>query len=338
MYDNSAPDPITIFINSGDEYARYNLATLSLGAKDLGSGISKMALSTSGESWSAWEPFNTTRSFDLSAGDGEKTIYFKVKDFIGNIADPVQDEIFLDTTPPHELSIVINEGAEYTGSKQIRLDLQATDLGSGVDEITYSFDGYNWVPWESFKSTKFISLGPGDGERRVFYKARDKVGNTADLVSDSITLDTNPPFSLLIMINNGAAETNSTRVALDLSALDNISGVSKLAFSLDGETWSEWEDYTKLKPMELSAGNGIKTVYFKAKDNVGNEAEPVSATILMNITIPVSDTDISQISPGAEFWNYLIIIIIIILIFIITALALVISKKKRAKQEMVTVG
>jgi hypothetical protein len=251
MYDGSPPDPISIFINNGEEFTRYKLVTLSLSADDLGSGVSKMAFSTDSAVWSTWEPFNTTRSFDLSSGDGEKTIYFKAKDYTGNVAELVKDEIFLDTTPPHELSIVINEGAEYTGSKQIRLDLTATDLGSGVSEISYSFDGYNWASWEAFKNTMFISLGTGDGERNIYYKARDKVGNSADPVSDSIVLDTTPPYSLSIKINDGAAEINSTTAALDLSALDNLTGVSEIAFSLDGETWSEWEDYstgTVLKP------------------------------------------------------------------------------------------
>jgi hypothetical protein len=338
LYDASPPDPVSIFINNGEEYTKYKLVTLSLAAEDLGSGVSKMAFSTDSAVWSNWEPFNTTRSFDLSSGDGEKTIYFKAKDFTGNIAESVLDEIFLDTTPPHELSIVINEGAEFTSSKQIKLDFTATDLGSGVHEISYSFDGYNWAPWEGFMNTKFISLGTGDGERHIYYKARDKVGNSADPVSDSIILDTIPPYSLSIKINNGAAEINSTTAKLDLRALDNLSGVSEIAFSLDGETWSNWEDYSNSRSFELPIGNGIKTVYFMAKDKVGNVAEPVSASILMNITTPESNTEISRISSGPEIWNYFILIIIIILIFIITALVIIIRKRKRAEPEIIPMG
>ena len=48
--------------------------------------------------------------------------------------------------------------------------------------------------------------------------------------------------------------------------------------------------------MELPEGNGIKTIYYKVKDNVGNEAKPISTTILMNITAPDTVSDISEIS------------------------------------------
>jgi hypothetical protein len=89
----------------------------------------------------------------------------------------------------------------------------------------------------------------------------------------------------------------------------------------------------------LFDGNGIKTIYFKVKDKVGNEAKPVAASILMNITTPDSDTDISQISASFEFWTYLfVIIIIIILVFIITTLVMVIRKKKRAEPEILPMG
>ncbi|WP_455392779.1 Kelch repeat-containing protein [[Eubacterium] cellulosolvens] len=336
MYDAKPPNPISIYINNGEEFTGSKLVSLSLNAIDLGSGVSKMAFSTDGMVWSAWELFNNTRPFDLQSGDGEKTIYFRAQDYTGNIAEPVTDNIILDTTPPHELAININDGEEITGSKQIRLDFHASDLGSGVSEMTYSFDGYNWRNWESFKNTKFVLLPPGDGERVIFYKARDKVGNVAEPVSDSIKLDTAPPYSLSIEINHGAGETNSTTVTLDLNALDDVSGVSEFAFSLDGETWSDWEPFASERAFTLPPTNGEQTVYFKVKDKVGNEAKPVYSIIIMNITTPEKELKTIKTESGNDFWNYimLVIVVLVIMVLIIVAMAMVIRKKKHTEQQL----
>jgi hypothetical protein len=52
-----------------------------------------MSFSTDGSTWSDWENYTSTVSYELSEGDGEKYIYFRVKDSAGNIAEPVKDTI-----------------------------------------------------------------------------------------------------------------------------------------------------------------------------------------------------------------------------------------------------
>ena len=63
-----------------------------------------------------------------------------------------------------------------------------------------------------------------------------------------------------------------------LSAADAISGVAKMSFSNDGISWSPWETYAISKTCTLPAGDGLKTVYFRVKDNAGNIADTVSDT------------------------------------------------------------
>ncbi|WP_455392780.1 Kelch repeat-containing protein [[Eubacterium] cellulosolvens] len=331
MYDAKPPDPISVFINNGEEFTALRWITLSLTAMDVGSGVAKMAFSPEGILWSMWEPFNNTWTYELQSGDGEKIIYFRVQDYAGNIAEPVLDKITLDTTPPHDLSISINDGAEYSGSKHVKVACRATDLGSGVAEMAYSFDANSWSTWEPFASERTLTLSPIDGEKVVHYRARDRVGNTADPVSDSIILDTSPPHSLSVEINHGAAEANSTSVTLNLNAIDDISGVSEMAFSLDGDSWTEWEPFASERVFTLPPTNGEQTVYFKVNDKLGNEAIPEAATIIMNITTVEPDVEVVKTPAGDDFWNYILIIIVvfIVLILIIIALAMVIRKKRR---------
>jgi len=336
-YDIKPPDDLDIYINNGEAYTATTGAVLSLSAEDVGSGVSQMSFCTDGLIWSPWESFNSTRSFNLQTGDGEKTISFRVRDSTGNIAEPVSESIFLDTTPPQSLTVMINEGEKYSRSKQVKLDLKAIDTGTGLSELTYSLDGTNWQPWEDFKDAKHINFESGDGEKTVFFKANDKVGNIAKAVTDSIILDTISPYSLSIVINNGASETNSTTVNLKLKAIDNTSGVSQVSFSTDGETWTAWETFYHDRYFTLPPINGEKTIYFKVKDKAGNIAKPVHASILLNITTPEEELKtIKTQAAGNEFWNYIIfmMIILVILILFIIALASVVMKKKNVEQEL----
>ncbi|WP_455392588.1 Kelch repeat-containing protein [[Eubacterium] cellulosolvens] len=334
MYDDQPPEKLGIYINNNDPYAISSNIILSLQAEDIGSGISQMSFSTDNILWSDWEPFNTTRPYKLSAIDGDKTIYFKVKDYAGNIGEPVFDTIILDTAPPDELSIIINENLKYINSNHVKLNLKATDKLSGVSDISLSFDGYNWYSWEPFVYIKYTSFPDvtNDGEKRIFFKVRDSVGNIAEPVFDSIILDTTPPYSLSISINNGDSETNATLVNLDLSAFDNTSGINEISFSIDGESWSDWESFVSERLFTLPPNDGEKTVYFRVKDRAGNIAEPISTKIMLKTTPPEEESyPPKRSSDSIEIWMILLIIIIILIAIIIAGL--IIKRKKHIDQE-----
>ncbi len=337
MFDDQPPEPLSILINNGDDYTNSIGVILSLESDDTDSAVSQMAFSTDDMIWSDWIPFNTTRAFMLSEGDGEKSIYFRVSDFTGNIADAVSDTIILDTISPQELSIIINEDAKFTNANYVNLALSAVDPVSGIADMTFSYDAVNWLPWETFSPSRAIQLKPGDGEKRIYFKVSDKVGNIANSIFDSIILDTTPPHSLSILINDGANETNSILVSLDVNAIDDTSGVNQMSFSNDGKNWSTKEDYEETKSYNLPSGDGTKTVFFIVEDRVGNTADPISTTIILNTTTTEKEKQIPEKSPfGMELWIFLIIIIIIVILIIIFGLAII--RKKRVKQKLLPAG
>lgn len=96
--DMSPPYQLSILINDAAIFTDSNLVTLKLNAVDKRSGVYQMAFSTDDKLWSNWEQYNTTSSYTLSSGDGVKIVYFKVKDYLDNIADSVSDTIILDTS------------------------------------------------------------------------------------------------------------------------------------------------------------------------------------------------------------------------------------------------
>ena len=253
-------------------------------------------------------------------------------DKVGNTEIPGTGITIMYDNKPPDLLISINNDDEYTSSTTVILSLQSEDSGSGTSQMEFSTDGILWSGWETFDITRSFDLSANDGEKIVYFKARDRAGNTAKPVFDSIILDTSPPHSLSILINDGESEANSASVTLKLNAIDDLSGVYQMAFSTDEKNWTSWEHFIYEKNFTLSPVDGEKIIYFKVKDKAGNIADQVFATIILNTTSSLSENSTPEKSSfNMGFWITLIIIIILIIVLIIVGL--LIKRKKRIEQK-----
>lgn len=103
LYDpNLDPNPPTgtLSINDGALYAPDATVTLTLRATDQEGPVTQMQFSNDNVAYSAPEPYAITKSWTLSAGDGDKTVYAQFQDAASNWSAPASDAILLDTTPP----------------------------------------------------------------------------------------------------------------------------------------------------------------------------------------------------------------------------------------------
>jgi hypothetical protein len=206
MYDIKPPES-SLLINNNSQFTNSTNVLLSLAATDSGSGVSKVAYSENRIEWSSWEKFNKTRHLNLSNGDGEKVIYFMVKDRANNSAI-TQNSIVLDTTPPHSLSISINNGQFITNSSTVTLDLYAKDDTSEVAEMAFSIDGKNWSTWEPYETERvFTLLGP-EGEKVVYLKVKDIAGNIAE-----------PVHAKIIFVKSVPSDSDRSKLDLELSPI-----------------------------------------------------------------------------------------------------------------------
>jgi hypothetical protein len=82
----------------------------------------------------------------------------------------------------------------------------------------------------------------------------------------TVTVDNTAPTGT-ISINGGAIYSTSADVDLTLTA---SSDVVQMQFSNDNSIWSTPENYATSKAWKLSIGDGLKTVYVRYKDGVGN--------------------------------------------------------------------
>ncbi|WP_052263408.1 chitobiase/beta-hexosaminidase C-terminal domain-containing protein [Geobacter pickeringii] len=89
----------SIKINNGSTWTPVTGVTLNLSATDP-VGVSTMQFSNDGTTWSAEEPYATTKAWTLDTGEGVKTVYARFKDGslpTGNLYPPVTSSILLGT-------------------------------------------------------------------------------------------------------------------------------------------------------------------------------------------------------------------------------------------------
>ncbi|OGX11172.1 MAG: hypothetical protein A2351_02880 [Omnitrophica bacterium RIFOXYB12_FULL_50_7] len=171
-------------INSGSVYSDSLNVTLNLSASDAaGSGLDTMSFSTDNVNWTTPEAYATTKAWTLLSGDGLKTVYVKFIDKAGNVSIPYSQFITLDTEAPSG-SITINGENPYSITPLVTLTLSGADVGSGVDQMRFSIDaGVAWTDWETYQTTKSITL-PGDyGKKEVRAQFKDRVNNVGEFLS-----------------------------------------------------------------------------------------------------------------------------------------------------------
>nr|DAN92227.1 MAG TPA: hypothetical protein [Caudoviricetes sp.] len=110
--------------------------------------------------------------------------------------------LVLDTLAPQGLTVKLNNGSQYTTSKNVTLSISVSDTStSGYQMKVWGIDGASSedsASWETFASTKSIALPTGDGLKTVYVKVRDDVCNETAAISATITLDTSVPAVTII--------------------------------------------------------------------------------------------------------------------------------------------
>ncbi len=286
--DTTAPSSLSIQADSGATFTTDLTVAIALSAADGGSGMADFALSNDGVAWGGWAAYVPATTWDVSGGDGAKTVFLRVRDIAGNIASGATDGIILDGTAPAGVSIVVEGGVPRTADPIVNASLAAADALSGLDSFTTSLDGFTWDPWLPWVTTTSFNLtGMTDGPYTFSLRVRDIAGNVAPTASAVLTLDTTPPENLTIIIDSGATSTSDRSVNLTLDADDTSSSVADMAFSFDGIVWQAWQPYATSASVVLPDVEGRATVYFRVRDTLGNLADPVSASILYDRSPPL---------------------------------------------------
>jgi len=191
--DKTAPSG-SITINNGDAYTTSTTVTLTLTATDTTSGVYQVRFSNDGV-WDTepWQPYTTPKAWNLTTGDGTKTVYYQIKDNAGLKSQTYSDSIVLDTTKPSIGTPSQNPPENMVQPNQkVTVSVEVTDGQSGVREVILYYrcstdGGQTWTIWANVQMNKttgntYKGEIPGfiDGTRVQYsITAHDNAGNTA---------------------------------------------------------------------------------------------------------------------------------------------------------------
>ncbi|MDI6916569.1 MAG: right-handed parallel beta-helix repeat-containing protein, partial [Thermoplasmatales archaeon] len=283
---SAAPQPptnLSIVINNGATYTNSSSVTLTLCAEN----ATEMMISNDQTfAGGVWEVYATSKVWLLLTGDGNKTVYFKCRNDVGE-SEPVNDSIILDTTAPTTTYMIdgtMGDNGWYVSD--VTLTIAAADETSGVAYIEYRIDGGEWTV---YTSPIVISA---DGIHTVEFRAVDNAGNRGVSVTVDVKIDNTSPVTTAEV----PPEWSNKNVTINLTAYDGEgSGVATIYYQIDGTEWVLGTTVTILAPSGHS-NDGIHTIYYYSVDNAGNTETPVNTIIVrIDTTPPISAP--SLISP-----------------------------------------
>jgi len=259
-----------VSINNGALFTNTPNVLLTLAASDP-MGVPQMQVACDGVTFGASEPFSATRSCQLAAGDGLKTVAVRFIDGLGTIYPQVIAQITLDTAAPVTTATPV--AGTYSTSLSVLLTANETA------KIYYTTNGLTPAATQANLYTGAITLVPAATTSYTLkYFAVDQAGNSEAVKSAAYTVHVSDLVGS-IKINGGSPYTASTAVTLTLAAVDPA-GVTQMQFSNDGVNFTPLEAYGTSKAWTLDPGEGLKTVYVRFKD--GNS---ILYTFSANITL-----------------------------------------------------
>ncbi len=273
---------LSISLGDGSGYT----ATRTISVRVNAPLASQCQFSNDGITWNSWAPYSQNVQWTLTGGDGTKYVYAQCKGATGSASDVVSQSIELDSSPPPYISVMINNAASWTNSRNVNLRL----YGFGADKCRLSNDGNYWSSWENYASTRGWTLTDGEGTKYVYYNCKNSLGNDIGTASATIRYtyqNPNPPQSMSISINDGASYTSSTLVHLTLYAR----GANQCRYQQENYGWGAWRDYTDYDSFKLSGGDGSKTIYYQCSNDYGTNT--VHGTIYLRTSPPPPISDLT---------------------------------------------
>ena len=252
-----------------------------------GNGADEMLISSHKNFKDAsWQPFAESLAWKIKdPQDGPHYIYLKLRDKAGHTTRPVVDNFFIDTHPPINCSIEIEQGAEYCTNRDHKTALKMRAKEAFEMKIFNEGDVES-ARWQKYQQQAIWKLSDSEGEKRVGIIFKDFVGNESQPVYGSILLDNTPPTGGQVSINRGDDVSNDPdkKVTVNVQATDAVLMQVSNDPSFSG---IRWQAFTQDNIGHVLAGDdGTKKVYVRFVDNAGNISKIISDEIILDRTPP----------------------------------------------------
>ena len=245
-------------------------------------------------SGASWQAFRNPATFELSIGDENKTVYYKMRDASLNLSPTYEASIILDIVSPEISHIVLRDRTKgdtlYTNERYISAEayISKDNLISIMISEDASFSGASWMP--AAATFEYYLSSPGEGTKEVFYKVRDIASRETNVTSESIILDTTIIGVTSIEVRDpffkNAKYTNKRTIEVEAY---NVIGTPESTRISEEATFAGagWMPYFNPTTFEIfTVGDGTKRVYYNLKDAGGVTSETVSDMITLDTLKP----------------------------------------------------
>lgn len=199
-------------------------------------------------------------------------------------------------------SLSINDGALFTRSPLVTLDLCGPDPVQMMLSNDGGFNGTTWQPYTPTISWTLTTYGNYVLPRLVYVRYRDGSNVIHGNFFDDIIYDPNAPegavafdaAALLPGMKLQAASqplrvTSTPDTELFLSFADDSSGMAEVQISLTPDfAKATWQPYAGIVPVTF-AEEGVQTVYVRTRDQAGNASAVVTDTLIVDTTPPIGN-------------------------------------------------
>ncbi|MFH0857875.1 MAG: hypothetical protein V1848_03960 [Candidatus Magasanikbacteria bacterium] len=176
--------------------------------------------------------------------------------------------------PPY---LLINGGDVRTPGRKVTLTVATPKGMTAGMRLAHSLEEVKNATWRSYERTLEDWVLPGGVgmDKMVYIQFRNSAGTLSQIYSATIRVETPNYKDFDFKINNGATETGTRYVTLNLAYINGIEGVE---ISNTNKFDGEYEKPSEKMPWALSSKSGTKTVYVKVIDS-DDKTRVVSKTI-----------------------------------------------------------
>ncbi|MFA6177638.1 MAG: immunoglobulin-like domain-containing protein, partial [Candidatus Paceibacterota bacterium] len=272
----------------------------------------------------------------ILAPSAEGVYYLYILDLAGNISTASTATITVDATAPAGGAFTINSGATYASSTAVTLNITVpTDISTPI-QMAYG-ETASPTNWETAATSASLTLSSGEVLKTVYVRFKDAADNTTSDITQTITLDTVDPTSVITAFcsigGNECTSAGTSASPQELYRVQTISGTSadtsgsgvdSVSISIKDVTANAWYSGTSfIDPSETYLpATGTTTwsydsvtvpltightylIHSKAIDEAGNEQTATALSFtFVNSSPTVTNVTASEDSNGVVSVTY----------------------------------
>ena len=203
---------------------------------------------------------------------------------VGRLGGGIYDVVYRISVPAGYVILASLTGAATTDFDLYLFDATATSVLSNVGLLTKSTG-----PTSSESAAWPSRLG---GTYYIDLNGATNVEGDYRLTVQAVPDPTPPTVSMVLA--GGRGSTNQLGVPVTLAAGDDLSGVSEMAFSVDGITYAAYVPFESSTTWTFAPGGETKTLWVRVKNGIGAESLPAIASVAIDTTAPSA----IELAPG----------------------------------------